>query len=460
MKAHALREAAPRRPPRPDRAAHGHERSADRSAERALGSSDGFAHRAPIAAAPRAGLGPGAALPEPTRAHFERRLGADLSAVRLHTDANAGRAARAEGAAAFAFGSDVVFAPGRYAPETSAGKRLLAHELAHVVQQAGGAPALGLGAAPYGIQRAVETLGGEWNTDSYTLTFDAAGAHEGCEIDMLRFTPNADVNASKIGLVQSLVAMDNNVPDPAHATAAARSVPAGAVGEHSYIDRLADRRNPIYGMNDPARATGGLGDSQAAGNAQWGWRYRPFPLAPTFELRRDAALYDRPRRPGHGPNSRQVFETTALAVEGAQAGTFYGSVRWGWESDAANNATLVPLGIVSAGVPTAGFRAASAAWNANPTSTGADTIDLPIAAGTSGAKLPRDMTTLEIMERLRAIARERQAAVQGNFLSIFGLGEPRTTESLDFEEAALRRELATRIGDFPGPSLPPGTAYA
>lgn len=450
------REAAPRRADRPSQA---HEHAADRAADRALGSAGGFARRAPIAAAPRAGLGPGRPLPAPTRAHFERRLGADLSAVRLHTDANAGRAARAEGAAAFAFGSDVVFAPGRYAPETAAGKRLLAHELAHVVQQAGGAPALGLAAAPHGIQRAVETLGGSWDTGSYRLTFDG-GAHEGCEINRLVFTPNANVDASKIGLVQSLVAMDDNLPDPAHATAAARSVPAGEVGEHSYIDRLADRRNPIYGMNDPTGANPGLGDSAAAGNAQWGWRHRPFPFAPSLELRRDASLYDRPARPGHGPNSRQVFETTALAVAGAQAGTFYGSVRWGWESDAANAPTLVPLGVVSTGVPTESFRAASAMWNANPTSTGASTLKLPIAAGSSGGKLPRDMTTGEILDRLRAIRAEREAAVRGNLLAIFGLGEARTTGSLNFEEAALRRELTSRMGDFPAPNLPEGTAYA
>nr|MCU0944876.1 DUF4157 domain-containing protein [Rubritepida sp.] len=96
--------AQPGRPPRADRTAQAHERAAERAAARALGSSNGFARRAPIAAAPRAGLGPGAPLPEPTRAHFERRLGADLSAVRLHTDANAGRAARDQGAAAYAFG--------------------------------------------------------------------------------------------------------------------------------------------------------------------------------------------------------------------------------------------------------------------------------------------------------------------------------------------------------------------
>ncbi len=380
--------------------------------------------------------------------------------MRLHTDANAGRAARDQGAAAYAFGSDVVFGAGRYAPETAAGKRLLAHELAHVVQQSGGAPELGLGAAPYGIQRAVETLGGSWDTDSYSLAYDG-GAHEGCEINRLRFTPNANVDASKIGLVQAVISRENGSVTSINRTVSTRSLPAGGADEGLHIDRKSARRNPVYGMDDPTTRNPTLGDSTPASNGEWGYRYRPFPtLMPSFEMRNDATLYDRPALPGHGANSSQVFETTALAVEGAQAGTFYGSVRWGWTSDAANVPSLVPLGLVSTGVPTASFRAASDLWNRNPTSTGASTLDLPIAAGTSGGRLPRDMTTTQIMERLRAIRAERESAVRGNLLSIIGLGERRTTETLDFEEAALRRELNSRMGDFPAPNLPAGTAYA
>jgi Domain of unknown function (DUF4157) len=67
-----------------------------------------------------------------TRAHFEPLLGHDLSQVRIYPDS----AAPTElGAAAFTVGDDVIFAPGRYAPGTSAGQRLLGHELTHVVQQ-------------------------------------------------------------------------------------------------------------------------------------------------------------------------------------------------------------------------------------------------------------------------------------------------------------------------------------
>jgi hypothetical protein len=74
-------------------------------------------------------------LPESTRAYFEPRFGRDFSQVRLHTDTQAVESAQAVNARAFTMGSDVVFGAGQYAPEASDGRRLMAHELAHVVQQ-------------------------------------------------------------------------------------------------------------------------------------------------------------------------------------------------------------------------------------------------------------------------------------------------------------------------------------
>src|SRR5262249_56308892 len=62
-------------------------------------------------------------------------VGEDLSQVRVHADGDADAAARSVGAAAYTVGSDVVFARDRYAPGTSEGRQLLAHELAHVRQQ-------------------------------------------------------------------------------------------------------------------------------------------------------------------------------------------------------------------------------------------------------------------------------------------------------------------------------------
>jgi hypothetical protein len=83
--------------------------------------------------------GGGQPLPSSVRAFFEPRFGHDFSHVRVHTDGQAAEAARAVNALAYAVGRDIVFGAGQYAPTTGTGRRLLGHELTHVVQQTGGA---------------------------------------------------------------------------------------------------------------------------------------------------------------------------------------------------------------------------------------------------------------------------------------------------------------------------------
>ncbi len=84
--------------------------------------------------------GEGQPLSDPERLTFEPLFGADFGRVRLHADAGAGTLSRALGAEAFTLGSDIYFAPGAYRPATAEGRGLLAHELTHVVQQAGAPP--------------------------------------------------------------------------------------------------------------------------------------------------------------------------------------------------------------------------------------------------------------------------------------------------------------------------------
>jgi hypothetical protein len=72
-----------------------------------------------------------------TRAYFDPRFGHDFSRVRVHADAQAAASAQAINALAYTVGDHVAFKHGQYAPDTSQGRQLLAHELAHVVQQGG-----------------------------------------------------------------------------------------------------------------------------------------------------------------------------------------------------------------------------------------------------------------------------------------------------------------------------------
>ena len=84
--------------------------------------------------------GSGQPLDSNTRAFMEERFGFDFSRVRIHTDEKAVASARAVNAAAYTVGEQVAFDAARYAPGSSEGSKLLAHELAHVVQQRAAEP--------------------------------------------------------------------------------------------------------------------------------------------------------------------------------------------------------------------------------------------------------------------------------------------------------------------------------
>lgn len=79
----------------------------------------------------------GESLDAGTRTDMEQRFGHDFANVRIHTDAHAADSARAVNALAYTVGQHVVFGAGQFAPSTTEGRHLLAHELAHTVQQRG-----------------------------------------------------------------------------------------------------------------------------------------------------------------------------------------------------------------------------------------------------------------------------------------------------------------------------------
>ena len=106
-------------------------------------------------------LDQGAPLENGQRAFFESRLGHDFSHVRVHTDEAAAASARAFSANAYASGEDIVFASGRYRPETPQGSHLLAHELAHVAQQQTGGSAGPAQAEPQARAAADRAVQGE-----------------------------------------------------------------------------------------------------------------------------------------------------------------------------------------------------------------------------------------------------------------------------------------------------------
>lgn len=367
----------------------------------------------------RASQGRGSAMSPGTRSFMEQRFGSDLSHVRIHNDAQSIQMNRELGSQAFTHKNNIFFNSGKYSPNTSSGKHLLAHELAHTFQQTGyKSPSLQmrsrLRTSSTGkplIQRAVNTWGGTWDTDQYDLRRDkdpfgnaypAARGVRGVDIK-LKFTPTANADAKLIGLTQSVQAVVAGTPSYTDPTKKGRSIKAadaisigtgaGHTDEGTSIDRVSSRNNPIYGS--PSLGAGkGLQDTPVDNNStanptvvgnpnlpgganatyQLGHRYK---TGATWNTK-DAKLFDGPTRGGAAKNSRHIFETTALALKGTQAGTYYGSVRWGWQTDNKGNFSKIPLAKVSEGTPSSTFMKAAELWNASKTSSGANTVNLPI----------------------------------------------------------------------------------
>ena len=210
-----------------------------------------------LPAAVRALLGHerGAPLPPPTRAAMEWHFGEDLRHVRVHTSTAAAESARNVGARAYTVGPDVVFGAGRYAPESADGKRLLAHELAHVVQQSRGASA-GPAAAPNGgHEQAADTAargvaaGGTVQVagaSAVGLAREAnpAGGVPTLRIDRLEIRPNAIVVYTNHGFCAFMgtYSFSKQSPDPAgyKVTAALVPRPGGKEGFFLKTDAASD----------------------------------------------------------------------------------------------------------------------------------------------------------------------------------------------------------------------------
>ncbi|NOY64216.1 MAG: DUF4157 domain-containing protein, partial [Nitrospirae bacterium] len=114
--------------------------------------------------------GGGQPLSSSTRAFFEPRFGVDFSHVRVHTDSTAARLSRQLNAEAFTYGRDIFFNSGRYNPSTTTGKRLLAHELTHVVQQGGIAENKKLRCSTYNFKNTIQ----RWSSSEHVYIGEQA----------------------------------------------------------------------------------------------------------------------------------------------------------------------------------------------------------------------------------------------------------------------------------------------
>lgn len=142
-------------------------------------------------------------LPSSIRHTLEQSFVRDLSNVRVHTDSATAKQVASAGARALTLGPDIAFAPGQYAPETRSGIGLLAHEIAHVVQQ---------GYAPIPSNHSYQSYPALSRRPSAIRT-----AQPTLEIDPARFT---GANASQLGM--NLVQFKRHIESELHAVTGLR----------------------------------------------------------------------------------------------------------------------------------------------------------------------------------------------------------------------------------------------
>ena len=329
--------------------------------------------------------------------------------------------------------------------ETPVVRRLLGYGLGHVIQLSG-RPRAGEGppdlhATEPSIQRSVRTMGGSWDTIKYDLV-RKEGDRDVTGLDIsLKFIPEDPVDAELIGLTQTVRPIRKGNPRFVEDSSKRRATRAGEQGIEKgvHIDQP-QTANPLYATTEtgptdtlastPIAPPGISVTGEVRELGQHGWHYRD---ATRMLLHQDAILNDNPLFRDPAPHSSQTFETTALAIKGRQEGTYYGSVKWGWETDTSGTLSQIPLSVVAAGVPSATFMRAAELWNAAKTSTGEATIDLPTSKLPSSAKLPSSRTTAGLVIELARL---------NNELASMSSGTDKTNK--EFEKAALEFELAKR----------------
>jgi hypothetical protein len=357
-------------------------------------------------------------LPGDLLSGFASTTGHDLSDVKLHK--NSDKPSQV-GALAYAQGNDIHLGAGQ--------EQHLAHEAAHIVQQREGrvqantqvaglpvndspsleheadhmgekamqmkaAPISQLKQSPAGnvmqqmavVQRQISTWGGDFDAVKY---HGANGDREeettnkmikGVDME-LHFRPNENVDAKSIGLVQTAKSVSQGDIEYLSATIKDRSIPSGEAGEGAHIDQYSKNRSPIYAVGDVKPKETGLGDSATEEHqGENGYRYKSWGGTKT----KNAILKDFPSVvPGFlRKNSKREFETTALALKGNQKGTYYGSVRWGYEVDSEGIFSKLPFTKISDGTPSSQFNHAAELWNESKTSGGEDTLPLPVPEST------------------------------------------------------------------------------
>ena len=422
----------------------------------------------------------------PFRGEMEAAFGHSFGNVRAHLGGSeTGDGLSALGARAAAHGDAVAFR------DSSPGKDLVAHELAHVVQQRNGGGAVqakpidvsapddaaehradaaadavmrgervgDVGSAPAGhLHRAVDTNGGSWKTTTYSAINAGAGVGKRVGVNVaIEFEPKDPVVADNIGLTQTVKTLHSTAKGgklDTDSTVGARNASLNLTKAEGDQGRATDQgdpgdgdtipnTSPLYAVeNSAGHIAKTLTDVGAnAGFGQHAFRKAKPGGAAGFDVQ-NAKLSDGPSRriTFAGEEFNGKFETTALVLDGPLKDTYLGSVEWGYKVDGAGTATADPaaLAVVRVGAPTTQFMAAAKKWNAakftDPSDAKVyDTVDLPLTSiDDSGTVAANDMGTAAIIARL--------AVVEDQLKTAKGTDKP----NKEMEKTCLENALKTR----------------
>jgi hypothetical protein len=226
------------------------------------------------------------------------------------------------------------------------------------------------------LKKVPSTIGADDFGQFETTSFGASG--NGVEIFLMFHPTETKVDAKKIGLSQTVKSTTASGVDAAiDPSSATRMVGSGKQGAGYYHDTISDLNNPLYAGKNLG-ATEGLKNTPESENAtanapklKENTRYilgHCFKEKPSdaSKKKQSAGLYDKPLSAGKKGESK-TFETAALAIEGADAGKYYGSVKWGYKiegTDASPTVTAEDISIAStAGKPSPNFLEAAKLWN-------------------------------------------------------------------------------------------------
>ncbi|MFL5764165.1 MAG: DUF4157 domain-containing protein [Bacteroidia bacterium] len=292
------------------------------------------------------------------------KIGADFGSVRIHTGSHAAEMNQEIGAKAFTHGNDIYFNKRQYDPASDHGKHLLAHELTHTVQQSGVVSPM--------IQRAAQkTDYGEFVDTPEFNPITLLNTSLGDQIIggmVLNFNPGTNVDATQIGMVQSVKSLDGlGASKETEPEAKARTVQDGAAKGYK-LDREKGMTNPFFGVLDDAK----MDKMPPKGQNVIFPPSLAITAGPTYEigynynngssvLTKSAVLRDAPHTPI--ADESVEFESTAMGIAGNQKGMYYGSVSWGWTYVTGQGVVPKPLKLVSMNKPSLNFTAAADLWN-------------------------------------------------------------------------------------------------